>query len=103
MSIRRYEAVIFSAAALLTVASLPGTAIATDLPVPTRVVEKPQAAPVARPAVRVARKPFQSVRRSARPVRYVSRPMIVAPIRYAALEQWRSPSWTHTLFLGVGF
>ena len=103
MGIRSYVTITFSAAALLAFADLPRPASATEVPVPTQVFKKPLAAPAARPAVQVARKPFRSVRHSYRPVRYVSRSMIVAPIRYTALEQWRSPSWTHPLFLGVGF
>jgi hypothetical protein len=102
MTSRRYVTIVFSAAALLAVAGLPGSASATELPVPAQVVEKPQAAPVARPAVRVARRPVTSVRRSYRPVRYVSRPVFV-PIRYAALEQRRWPAWTQTILLGIGF
>src|SRR4051794_418684 len=98
MTTRRYATILCSAAALLAVGSFPRSATATELPVPTRVVEKPQAVPVARPAVRVVRRPVSVVRRLYRPLRYVSRP-VVAPIRYAALER----RWSPIIFLGVGF
>lgn len=100
MSTQRYVAIMLSAAALFAVASLPGTATATELPVPARVVEKPQTAPAARPAVRVVRPPFRSVRRSYGPVGYVNRPTR-GPVQYAALDR-RWPV-TQLVFLGVGF
>jgi hypothetical protein len=101
MTTRRYATIMCSVAALLVLGSLPGLATATELAVPTQVVEKPQATPLPRPAVRTARRPVTFVRRSYRPVRYVGRP-VVAPIHYAALER-RWSSWTHMVFLGVGF
>jgi hypothetical protein len=101
MTTRRYATIMCSVAALLAVGSLPGLATASELAVPTQVVEKPQAVAVPRPTVRTARGPVTFVRRSYRPVRYISRP-VVAPIRYAALER-RWSSWTHMVFLGVGF
>jgi hypothetical protein len=98
MTTRHYATILCSAAALLALGSLPGPATATELAVPTQVVEKPQAVSVPRPAIRTARRPATFVRRSYRPVRYGSRP-VVAPIRYAALER----RWSQVIFLGVGF
>ena len=98
MTTRRYATIMCSVAALLAVGTFPRSATATELAVPTQVVEKPQAVPVARPAVRTSRRPVTFVRRSYRPVRYVSRP-VAAPIRYAALER----RWSQVIFLGVGF
>jgi hypothetical protein len=100
MTSRRYATILFSAAALLAAASLNEAASAAEMSVPAAVAETPKATPAARPAVRAARRPA-TVRRSYRSVRYVSRPIM--PLRYAALEQRRWPTWTHAIMLGVGY